>query len=182
MLDQYIPGTNIPYTGNDISGVIRTLIISTDGLTLSQVCRITGLETSTIQNWVKRGYLFRPVKKKYYERHMSRILLISALRDCMKIEEIGDLMAGINGELESEDDDIVSETSLYEYFCQSIHSLNEKNIYPENIDAVIEKVLEGFSGNHKGRLICALRVMIYAYISGICMKYIKDNLEEMRSL
>ena len=50
------------------------LIRATDGLTLSQVCTLSGLEPSTIQNWIKRGYVPHPVGKKYRERHLARIL------------------------------------------------------------------------------------------------------------
>ena len=34
------------------------------GLTLSQVCQISGLEPYTVQNWVKRGFLSNPTEAK----------------------------------------------------------------------------------------------------------------------
>ena len=70
MLSKTIPGTNIEYRGNtDASDILRSMLQITGGLSLSQVCRITGLQTSTIQNWVKRSYVPKPEKKKYYEIH-----------------------------------------------------------------------------------------------------------------
>ena len=118
MLSKTIPGTNIEYRNNkEASQIIEEMIEITGGLSLSQICKITNLQTSTIQNWVKRKYVPRPDHKKYYERHISRILLISALRECMNIEDIGELMSMINGDTDDETDDIISETRLYDYFC-----------------------------------------------------------------
>ena len=114
-----IPGTNIAYGDNkDAFSVLRPMIQITGGLSLGQICRITNLQSSTIQNWVKRGFVPRPEHKKYYERHLSRILLISALRDCMNIEDIGELMVLINGDTDDAGDDIISETALYDVFMQ----------------------------------------------------------------
>ncbi len=158
-----VPGTNIPYAeGAEATANIRMMIEAADGLSLGQICRITGLETSTIQNWVKRGYAFRPVKKKYYEKHVSRILLISALRECMLIEEIGELMALINGNLEDESDDIVSESDLYEYFCLAVRKLDETPLNEENVNALSEKALKAYKGPNRNRLLRAIRIMVYA--------------------
>ena len=108
MAGKIIPGTNIEYgNSKDAFSVLRPMIEITGGLSLSQICRITNLQTSTIQNWVKRGFVQRPDHKKYYERHLSRILLIAVLRDCMNIEDIGELMQLINGDTDDESDDIV---------------------------------------------------------------------------
>lgn len=65
MYDKLVPGTVMPYT--DVAGgmfsVFRPMITATDGLTLGQVSALTGLEYSTVQNWVKRGFVAHPVQK-----------------------------------------------------------------------------------------------------------------------
>ena len=48
---------------------IRPAFVVTGGLMLSQVVEMTGLGSSTIQNWIKRGWIMSPVDKKYSERH-----------------------------------------------------------------------------------------------------------------
>ncbi len=181
MLDQYMPGTNIPFSSGNNSDIIETMIRMTNGLSLGQVCTITGLETSTIQNWVKRGYVSRPVRKKYFERQMWRILLISSLRDCMKIEEIGELMGLINGSVEDESDDIISEATLYDFFCLSIKEMDTQMLSPEAIDKTIEDVLKDFDSPNKNKLHLAIRVMVYAYISGRCINLIKKDLEVLKN-
>jgi len=181
MLTKMIPGTNIAYTeSDDAFSVFKPMIEITGGLSLGQVCSITGLQTSTIQNWVKRGFVPHPDNKKYYERHLSRILLISALRECMNIEEIGELMKLINGDADDESDDIVSESRLYDYFCKSIRNLETKHLSDEYITGTIETILENENSSCKDRLLPALKVMVYAFISGACLKEINLNLSILR--
>ena len=179
MLTDTIPGTNLKYGDNqDAFSVLRPMLDITGGLSLGQICTITGLQPSTIQNWVKRSYVPHPVNKKYEERHLSRILLISALRNSMNIEEIGELMTLINGETDDESDDIISESQLYDYFCQIIMNLQEDNLDKNNIDKVIKKLIK--NEIHKDKLLSALRIMVYAYIVGICRNYIDADLNNLR--
>ena len=44
------------------------------GMVLSQVTDLTGLEPYTVQNWVKRGFLPPPVRKRYSRRQLCRII------------------------------------------------------------------------------------------------------------
>ena len=179
MLNEKIPGTNISYSeADDAFSVFRPMIEITGGLSLGQVCTITGLQPSTIQNWVKRGFIPHPENKKYYERHLSRILLISALRDCMNIEEIGELMVLINGDTDDESDDIVSESSLYDYFCKTVRSMDQRELNDEYIEETILNILK--DTDHQEKLLPALKVMVYAYVSGKCLKQIKINLSKLR--
>ena len=181
MLTQRIPGTNIPYTeSHDAFSVFRPMLEITGGLSLGQICKITDLQASTIQNWIKRGYVQRPERKKYYERHLSRLLLISSLRDCMNIEEIGELMVLINGDTEDTSDDIVSESKLYDYFCKAIKEMDDKTLEEKTIDEVVKKILKDEDKANKDRIACALKVMIYAFISGNCKRQINANLDLLR--
>ena len=176
-----IPGTNILYGNNDDAfSVLKPMIEITGGFSLGQICRITDLQTSTIQNWVKRGYVPRPENKKYYERHLSRILLISALRECMNIEDIGELIRLINGDTDDESDDIISEMALYDDFCRAVKDLEELSLDEDRIDESIEKILEKEDADIREKLMMALRVMVYAYISGVCLKQIDLNLRRLR--
>lgn len=181
MLSTTIPGTNIKYDASeDAFSIIRPMIEITGGFSLSQICNITGLNDTTIQNWVKRSYVPRPVNKKYQERHIARILLISSLRDVMNIEDIGELMVLINGDTEDESDDIISEANLFDYFAKALRQLDEKSLNDENIDIVLRQLLKKEDSQHKGKLVKALKVMVYAYISGRCLQQIELNLEDLR--
>ena len=166
---QFVPGTSIPHEGGGMFSVFRPMIRATDGLTLRQVCSITGLEPSTIQNWIKRGFVSHPVEKKYRERQLARILLISALRDCMKIDSIGDLLAIVNGDTEDTSDDIISEEQLYDYLCEIIGTADEGALSFEEIPETVRSVTKDYiptDDTAAERLNEALTVMVFAYTAG----------------
>ena len=98
----------------------------------------------------------------------------------MNIEDIGELMILINGNADDESDDIVSETRLYDYFCKAVKNLDELSLDAEKIAKTIETILEAEDDINKEKLIVALRVMVYAYISGRCLKQIADDLQRLR--
>lgn len=179
-----IPGTKISYTDENIGfSYFAPLIRATDGLTLSQVCTLTGLETSTIQNWVKRGFVPHPVNKLYRERHLARILLISALRDSMQIDRVGELLRFINGDTDDESDDIISEEALYDIFCSLIGGVSENVFVEREIDLLIVKATEDYEPPDEMSLIRirkALTVMAYAYISGMFKKKCDEEFQKLR--
>ncbi len=86
------------------------------GLTLSQVCSVTGLEPYTVQNWVKRGFLPSPVNKRYSMEHLCRLMNMNILRGTMPLEQIIKLMSYLNGDLDDESDDTVDDTLLFFLF------------------------------------------------------------------
>ena len=162
-----VPGTVMPYSEQGgMFAMFRPLIQATDGLTLGQVCAVTGLEPSTVQNWVKRGFVARPVGKKYHERQLARILLISALRRSMKIERIGALMTLVNGDADDTSDDIISEQQLYDYLCEAIGRTEEAAPALEAIPGLVQSVTTDYtapSPDAAARLQQALCVMVCAY-------------------
>ena len=181
MSKKIIPGTNIEYGDNEEAfSVLRPLIEITGGLSLGQICKITGLQASTIQNWVKRGFVPHPDQKKYQERHISRILLINALRDCMNIEDIGELLQLINGDADDESDDIISETDLYEVFCKAVRQLDERNLDISDLPVSDERIFNSEDPQAADKLSLALKAMVYAYLSGNCMRKMAENLKELR--
>lgn len=171
MAEKLIPGTNMPYA--DIKGgmfsLFRPMIEAADGLSLSQVCSITSLEYSTVQNWVKRGYVDHPVKKKYFERQFARILIISSLRDSMQIDRIAELLSMVNGSVFDESDDIIPEGKLYDYLCEVIRRLDNVGVSEDETLRVINEVTADYVGptaDAHHRLVTALTVMVYAHVSG----------------
>ncbi len=185
MGENTIPGTNIVYVENDgMFAKFKPLINATDGLTLGQVCSITGLEASTIQNWVKRKFVARPVKKKYRERQLARILLISSLRDAMKIDSIGELMRMVNGNADDEADDIITEENMYDYFCKISQLAIEKEVRRDEIAALVAASLRDYSADGTeafNKLRDALTVMVYAYLAAEYKKEAETMLNEMRN-
>ena len=182
-MQKLIPGTTLESSGQgSMFSMLLPIIQAGDGLTLSQVCSITGLEASTIQNWVKRRYVARPVNKKYRERQLARILMISALRDCMQIEKIGELMEMINGNADDESDDIIPEEKLYDYFCSIVTEYFEKTPPFEEIPNLVRRSLVSYTSKNKNDiqlLSDAMTVMVYAYIAAVYKNKADTILNEM---
>lgn len=163
------PGSTIPL--EELAGggfaQFRRMLQLTDGLSRSQVCTVSGLEPSTLQNWINRGFVARPEGKKYHARHLARILLIAALRECMPLERVGALMTLVNGNAEDESDDIVSDERLYDYLCECIRRLDAHGSEGD-IPAVVEAVTADFEAGDilaAQRLRTALQVMVCAHLS-----------------
>ena len=140
------------------------LIRAADGLTLGQVCKLSSLEPSTVQNWIKRGYAPHPVGKKYRERHLARILLIAELRDSMQIDRVGALLRYINGDADDESDDIITEEALYDLFREIAAAVTDTYRPPDKIrEAVADRVRAVYSGDDADKLINALGIMACVY-------------------
>ena len=98
-----IPGTMLPFEEGleqNAFAVLTPLLSVTRGLTRSQISEVTGLQGSTIQNWVKRGWVANPKNRRYEERQVARVILINMLKPSLQLETIVSLMKYINGSVE----------------------------------------------------------------------------------
>ena len=146
-----IPGTTLTGLRSDADrtdGLFQSLFLA-GGLTLSQVSSITGLETHTVQNWVKRGFLPPPQNKRYNMEQTCRIILINMLRGALPLEQICHLISYINGSLTDESDDIIDDTVLYFKFvsvaARARHSGGTKE-WGEALEEVTENYAEPYPG------------------------------------
>ena len=167
-----MPGTvlkieSIP--AEDAFSFLRPLFVATGGLSLSQVCGLTGLGAATIQNWVKRGWVGRPQDKRYNESQVARIILINLLRESMQLETITSLLGYVNGRLDDTSDDIIPDDILYSYLCAVLCQFSGCTIEEGHIDQKIRQIIRLYDGptedSHE-RLANALEVMVYACWSG----------------
>ena len=146
---------------------LGALIRAADGLSLAQVCSLTGLEPSTVQNWIKRGFVPHPERKRYGERHVARILLIDALRECLLIERIGELTAYVNGDADDTSDDVITEETLYDLFNAAVASVRDVFIPPELVGEKVAGIVSEKVADPAARLrvIPAVTVMVNACIA-----------------
>ena len=110
-----LPGTTVEadLRRPDAADMLLSPLFLTGGLMLSQVSQLTGLEPYVIQNWVKRGFVSPPERKKYSRRQFCRILFINMLKDVLQLEKICQLLSYVNGALADESDDLVDDSYLY---------------------------------------------------------------------
>ena len=115
-----IPGTTLSgprEQAGQIDSLFASLFLA-GGLTLSQVAAVTGLESHTIQNWVKRGFLPAPRGKRYDMEQVCRIINMNMLKGTLQLEQVCSLMTYLNGVLSDESDDLVDDTRLYFMFVR----------------------------------------------------------------
>ncbi len=148
---------------------LEVVLSVTKGLTLGQVSEITGLAGSTVQNWIKRGWVTNPKDKRYAETQIIRIILINMLRPALSLETIVALMEYINGSVEDRDDDIIPDKLLFNYLCAVIYAADKSGTTDRNeIIALIEHEIEDFRCDgelDKMRLRNVLLCMTLSYLS-----------------
>ena len=148
---------------------IRTAMKLTGGFTLSQLAEISGLEATTIQNWVKRGWIEPPKDRRYGETSIARVLIINMLKGAMQLSNIVSLMSYINGKVDERCDDAISDGELYSIMCSVTEEIDKiGNLNKETVVSVIDEEIkdyeEPFPGG-KEKLRNALEIMMLAHIS-----------------
>ena len=156
-----------PEAGVKSFAQLSALIRAADGLSLAQVCSLTGLEPSSVQNWIKRGFVPHPEHKRYRERHVARILLINALRECLLIERVGELMRYVNGNTDDTSDDLITEEALYDLFNAAVASVRDIYVPPELVGEKVAGIVSDMIADEavRDRVIPAVTVMVNAHIA-----------------
>ena len=167
-----IPGTVLSFNSSAAENsysLISPLLTVTKGLTLAQVTALTGLEPSTIQNWVKRGWVKNPEGKRYGEEQVMRIILINMMRGSMQLEQIAFLMGYINGSVDDRSDDILPDRELFNILCSIIYECEQKAVYNTcELEGIINSRLEKVTVSDsisKNKLKTALSAMVLAILS-----------------
>lgn len=180
-MNRIIPGTTLKFIEQArvaAFSVISPVLEATGGLTLSQLSKLTGLEGTTIQNWIKRGWVSATKSKKYSEKQVLRILLINMLRGAMKLDDIAGLMKYINGDVEDTSDDIIDDILLYNILCRIIFTAEDEGAFDtDSVRNLISRELMDYSKEIRSvdnKLNKAMFVMIMAYRSA----YLKAEMEK----
>ena len=160
------PGTAIEASliAKDSSRTLFDGIFAAGGITLSQVCIMTGLDSYVVQNWVKRKFVSSPVKRSYSKQQFARIIIINMLKDALQIENICELLRIIDGEA---CDNLISDDELYHKYVDLISAEDSINISDEvYVKKSIENVLSDYEERVPGakkQLITVLQIMFYAH-------------------
>ncbi len=167
-----IPGTQMDkqLMGN-VTGLafLDKIFYIQNGIMLAQIRDISGIDGSTLQNWVKRGWTGNAINKKYSKDQLSRILLINMMRQSLQLEKIDFILHYINGDINSQDDDIIPESKLYDYVCRIIDradSINGGVCTDEDLRALITEETRDYKEVFPGameRLHRVLAIIITAY-------------------
>lgn len=162
-----LPGTVLQTTVQEAQQVqaLFSSMFLCGGMVLSQVCEITGLESYTVQNWVKRDFLAPPEKKRYSMRQLCRIININMLKSALPMEDICGLLGYINGELEDESDDLIDDATLYFLFVRLAASHRLMKDF-QGREAYLQQLLSDYQEPVTGareRVERVLRIMLTAW-------------------
>ena len=164
-----IPGTTLEGKRDNADrtdGLFQSMFLA-GGLTLSQVSSVTGLESHTVQNWVKRGFLAPPRNKRYNMEQVCRIIIINMLKGALPLEQICSLISYINGSLTDESDDIIDDAVLYFKFVSlaaRARHIGGSTEWGEAMEEVMANYAEPFPGA-KEKVTKVLRIMLTAWIA-----------------
>lgn len=178
-----IPGTTLEdrrENADRIESLFSSMFLA-GGLTLSQVASVTGLETHTIQNWVKRGFLAPPRGKRYDMEQVCRIINMNLLKGGLPLEQICSLMTYLNGCLIDESDDLVDDTKLYFMFVRlasRARHIGGREEWDDALQQVTADYREPVPGA-KEKLIRVLRIMLTVWVSNTLRTAAEKMMEEL---
>lgn len=178
-----IPGTVLQIPRQDaqrIDEVFSSMFLAGD-LLLGQVAGISGLEPYTVQNWVKRGLLPPPQRKRYTQRQLCRILNINMLKGVLPMERICGMLSYINGHLDDESDDIIDDSQLYFMFVRlaaRARELQHRKDREDLLEIYLADYEEPVPGA-KERVRAVLNVMLTAWLAARLQQAAETMLDQL---
>lgn len=185
--DRLIPGTKLKRSDMDnLTGLdfLKRVFFVSEGVMLTQIRDISGIDSSTLQNWTKRGWVINSRSKKYNMDQVAHILIINMLRSCMQLESIDFLIHYINGRVDDTSDDIISDSMLYDYICRIVsHMMDSEQVTLSNVRALVETVISDYQEPMEGareRLVRALEVIVVTYTAALLKRHADELLAELQ--
>ena len=182
--DELIPGTKLHRS--DMGGVtglefLSKIFFISDGVMLTQIRDISGIDGSTLQNWTKRGWVANSKLKKYSINQVAHILIINMLRSCMQLDKIAYLIQYINGSVNDKADDIIEDSVLYDYICKILDKLMTYEVCSlGSVRQAIDEITADYEEKAYGareRLSKALEIIVIAYYASL-IKHHSDAMVE----
>ena len=178
-----IPGTVLPAKREDAVHIEHDFgaMFLGGGMVLSQVAGVTGLEPYTVQNWVKRGFLPPPERKKYTLRQLCRIININMLKNVLPMERICGMLSYINGHLDDESDDIIDDSQLYFMFVRlaaRARELQHRKDREDLLEIYLADYEEPVPGA-KERVRAVLNVMLTAWLAARLQQAAETMLDQL---
>ena len=162
-----IPGTVLVQPREEVERIPQQFaaMFLAGGLTLGQVSEISGLEPYAVQNWVKRGFLSSPERKRYSQQQLCRILCINMLKSALPMEKVCSLLGYINGQLDDTSDDLIDDAQLYFLFVNLAARVRELD---QDRNTLLDQFLESYQEPVPGareRVRQVLQIMLTAWLA-----------------
>ena len=184
----YIPGTVLQKSAmGNVTGLdfLHKIFYISQGIMLSQIREIAGIDGSTLQNWTKRGWVANARLKKYNIDQVAHILIINMLRSCIQLDKIAMLLHYINGKIDDKSDDIIRDSVLYDYICRILDTLMRQDVCSmASIKDVIREQITDYEEAMPGardRLANALEIIVVAYYAALIKRRSDEMLTDLMS-
>ena len=186
--DAMIPGTKLKKSDmGNVTGLdfLSKVFFISEGVMLSQIREVSGIDGSTLQNWTKRGWVANARLKKYNIDQVAHILIINMLRSCIQLDKIAMLLHYINGKIDDKSDDIIRDSVLYDYVCRILDTLMQQDICSmASIKDVIREQITDYEEAMPGardRLANALEIIVVAYYAALIKRRSDEMLTDLMS-
>ncbi len=182
-MDWIIPGTVLAIDRGDagrVEGLFSSMFMAGD-MVLSQVANVTGLEPYTVQNWVKRGFLSPPQRKRYSMNQLCRIISINMLKNVLPLETVCALLGYVNGKLDEEGDDIIDDAALYFLFVRlagQARQLEDPQLLQQALENGLADYAEPLPGARE-RVTKALKIMLTAWMASRMRQAAENMLNDL---
>ncbi len=186
--DALIPGTRLRKSDmGNVTGMefLSKVFFISEGVMLSQIREVSGIDGSTLQNWTKRGWVANARLKKYNIDQVAHILIINMLRSCIQLDRIALLLHYINGRIDDRSDDIIRDSVLYDYICRILDKLMEQDVC--SMASIKDVILEQISDYEEAmpgareRLANALEIIVVAYYAALIKRRSDEMLTDLMS-
>ena len=186
--DSLIPGTKLMKSDmGNVTGLefLSKVFFISEGVMLSQIREVSGIDGSTLQNWTKRGWVANARLKKYNIDQVAHILIINMLRSCIQLDKIAMLLHYINGKIDDKSDDIIRDSVLYDYICRILDTLMRQDVCSmASIKDVIREQITDYEEAMPGardRLANALEIIVVAYYAALIKRRSDEMLTDLMS-
>ena len=186
--DSLIPGTRLMKSDmGNVTGLdfLSKVFYISEGVMLSQIREVSGIDGSTLQNWTKRGWVANARLKKYNIDQVAHILIINMLRSCIQLDKIALLLQYINGNIDDKSDDIIRDSVLYDYICRILDTLTRQDVCSTaSIKEVISEQIVDYEEAMEGareRLANALEIIVVAYYAALIKRRSDEMLTSLMS-
>lgn len=185
--DRLIPGTKLKRSDMDgLTGMefLKKVFFISEGVMLTQIRDISGIDSSTLQNWTKRGWVANSRLKKYNMDQVAHILIINMMRSCMQLEHIDFLIHYINGRVDDSSDDIISDSMLYDYICRILsYMMDSEQVSLSKVRSIVDEIVSDYVEPMEGakeRLVKALEVIVITYYAALLKRHADGLLSELQ--
>lgn len=157
-------------------------LFAAGGITLSQLCSISGLEGYVIQNWIKRRFLAPPRGRMYGREQLAAVALINLLRDSLQIERICGFVSFVRGVPNDRSDDLCGFEELYHGYVGLILEGLPAVDDPEAVRNAARGAAERMGAKDAAtlrKLQGVFEVMLYAHAASLYRRAAEEKLSHM---